>query len=36
MVDPLQPLHLSYNSDCVTYAYSLLAQEELKVLESVL
>lgn len=35
-VDPLQPLHLSYNIDHVTYASSLLALDELKVLESML
>ena len=33
--DPLQPLHLSYKNDHVTYASSLLAMEELKALEGV-
>ena len=36
VADPLQPLHLSDSSDRVTYANSLLALEELKVLEDVL
>ena len=35
-VDPLQHLHLSCSSDRVTYANSLLAPKELKVLKSVL
>ena len=34
-VDPLQPFHLSCSSDRVTYASSLLAPKELKILKSV-
>lgn len=33
-VDPLQPLHLSCSADRVTYVNSLLAPNEMKLLES--
>lgn len=36
MADPLQPLRLLDNNELVTYAKSLLAPEELKVLEDML
>lgn len=36
IANPLQPLHLSYNIDHVTYVSFLLAPDELKLLESVL
>ena len=35
-VDPLQPLGLSHGTEQITYTSSLLAQEELELLESIL